>query len=77
MPAWLPTALRYTQAVLSVLIIAIILIQSKGSGVSSVFGGGEGNVYRTRRGAEKIIFRATIVLVVLWFATAIGSLLIR
>jgi len=77
MPAWLPSALRIVQAVLSVLIIGVILIQSKGSGVSSVFGGGEGNVYRTRRGAERVIFIATIVLVVLWFATAVASLMIR
>ena len=77
MPTWLPRALLIAQDVISVFIIILVLIQSKGSGVSAVFGGGEGNAYRTRRGAERVIFIVTIVLVGLWFATAISSLLVR
>lgn len=77
MPTWLPKGLLIVQDILSVLIIVLILIQSKGSGVSAVFGGGEGNAYRTRRGAERVIFITTIVLLVLWGGTAVANLLIR
>lgn len=69
MPAWLKSVLPAVQIGLSVILILLILIQSKGSGLSGVFGG-EGNVYRTKRGAEKIIFVTTIVVVVLFFGVA-------
>jgi preprotein translocase subunit SecG len=69
MPAWLKSALPVTQIVLSVVLIIFILLQSKGSGLGGVFGG-EGNVYRTKRGAEKILFVATIVVVILFFGVA-------
>jgi preprotein translocase subunit SecG len=69
MPAWLKSALPIVQISLSVVLILLILMQSKGSGLSGVFGG-EGNVYRTKRGAEKIIHVATIVVVILFFGVA-------
>jgi preprotein translocase subunit SecG len=69
MPAWLKSALPIVQIALSIILIFLILIQSKGSGLSGVFGG-EGNVYRTKRGAEKVIFIATIVAAILFFGVA-------
>lgn len=69
MPVWLKSVLPAVQIGLSVVLILLILIQSKGSGLAGVFGG-EGNVYRTKRGAEKIIFIATIVVVILFFGVA-------
>lgn len=58
------------QIVVAILLITAILLQSKGTGLSGVFGG-EGNVYRTKRGFEKILFYTTIVLSVLFFGIAI------
>ena len=69
MPAWLKSALPAVQIGLSVILILFILLQSKGSGLGGVFGG-EGNVYRTKRGAEKILFIATVVVVILFFGVA-------
>lgn len=69
MPAWLKSALPAIQIGLSVVLIILILLQSKGSGLSGVFGG-EGNVYRTKRGAEKVIFVGTIVVTILFFGVA-------
>lgn len=69
MPAWFKSALPAIQIGLSVVLILFILMQSKGSGLGGVFGG-EGNVYRTKRGAEKILFIATIVVVILFFGVA-------
>ncbi len=70
MPAWLDRTIPIVQVVLAVVLIGLILIQAKGAGLSGVFGG-EGNIYRTKRGAEKTIFMATIVLAVLFFVVAI------
>ena len=67
--------LTIVQIIISVFLIAAVLLQQRGGGLSPVFGG-EGGVYRTRRGMEKIIFRATIVLVVLFFLVAVLNLLL-
>ena len=49
------------QIILGILLILIIIIQQKGSGLGSSFGGGGGeSFYRTKRGAEKFLFYATI-----------------
>ncbi|PIZ43803.1 preprotein translocase subunit SecG, partial [candidate division WWE3 bacterium CG_4_10_14_0_2_um_filter_42_7] len=45
------------QIIMAVLLVAAILIQGRGTGLGGIFGG-EGGVYRTKRGAEKIIFIA-------------------
>lgn len=64
-----------SQIVVSVLLMTSILIQSRGSGLGLAFGGSSA-VYRTKRGAEKIIFRATIVLVALFLAISVAHLFI-
>lgn len=69
MPAWLKNALPFIQIGLSVVLVLFILIQSKGAGLSGVFGG-EGNVYRTKRGAERILFITTIAVAILFFGVA-------
>jgi len=67
------TSLGVAQIIISVALIAAILLQSKGTGLGSVFGG-DGSVFRTRRGAEKGLFQLTIILAVVFvllsFATA-------
>mgnify|MGYP001560457756 CR=1 FL=1 len=67
--------LPVVQIVISVLLITAILLQQRGTGLSATFGG-EGNVYRTKRGLEKFIFAATIVLAVLFFAAALFNILL-
>ena len=64
------------QIILAVLLIIAILLQQRGSGLSGAFGGGEGGAYSTRRGIEKILFRATIVIAVLFFGASIVKLLL-
>ena len=65
------------QIILSILIIALILLQERSSGMSGLLGGDSGGFYQARRGVEKAIFYATIVLVVAWIALAIYSLYIQ
>jgi len=67
--------LSIIQLVSAILLIVAILIQSRGAGLGGVFGG-EGGVYRTKRGAEKIIFIATIVLAAIFLGiTAVNIFL--
>ncbi|EKD84850.1 MAG: hypothetical protein ACD_38C00150G0012 [uncultured bacterium] len=47
------------QIILAILLIIVIIIQQKGSGLGASFGG-DMSFYRTKRGAEKLLFYATI-----------------
>ncbi|MFA6253337.1 MAG: preprotein translocase subunit SecG [Patescibacteria group bacterium] len=67
--------LNILQIVISILLIVTILLQQKGSGLGATFGG-DSAIYRTKRGAEKFIFRLTIVLSFLFLASALASLFI-
>jgi preprotein translocase subunit SecG len=68
--------LYIVQIIVSVLLVVVILLQQRGSGLGAGFGG-DGSVYRTKRGAEKIIFRLTIVLAVLFLATALANIFVE
>lgn len=72
----LHTLLKYFQLVVSVLLILGILVQNRSSGLSSTFGG-SGTIHVKKRGAEKVIFQATIVLAVLFVASSILALFVR
>ena len=63
---------KIIQIILAVILIAFILLQQRGSGLGMAFGG-EGNVYRSRRGVEKFLFMATIVVAVLFCITALAT----
>lgn len=77
MVALLTTALPYIQAILSVLLVVAILLQQTGSGMGALGGGsGDDSVHYTRRGAEKTLFQATIVLAILFVITALVALVI-
>lgn len=69
------TYLPIIQIIISVLLVISILLQARGSGLSSVFGG-ESTFYHTRRGMEKVIFYSTIVLAVLFVITNLVSFLL-
>jgi len=67
--------IQIAQVIIAILLMLAILLQNRGAGLSGVFGG-SGEVYRSKRGAEKILFIATIVLAVLFFAVALAGILI-
>ena len=71
--AILKALLPYAQIVVAVLLIGAILLQQKGVGLGAAFGG-EGGVYRTKRGFEKVIFISTIILGALFVLLAILGL---
>lgn len=69
--------LYLAQIVLAIAIIAIVLIQSKDAGMSNMFGGGgDMGVYKTRRGVERTLFNATIVLGIIFMVLCLVTVLV-
>jgi len=66
--------LNILQIIISVLLIVCILIQQRGTGLSSAFGG-EGNIYRTKRGLEKYLHIFTIFLATIFLLTALFNII--
>ncbi|MEA2529920.1 MAG: preprotein translocase subunit SecG [Thermomicrobiales bacterium] len=67
------TAIRLVMVIVSIVLILVILLQTKGSSFSGAFGGDTGSIYRTRRGVEKTLFQFTIGVGVLFVILAIIS----
>jgi protein translocase SecG subunit len=53
------------QLLIAISLTTIIVIQAKGSGLGSTFGG-QSQTYHSKRGVEKAIFTTTIILAVLF-----------
>lgn len=68
--------LTILQIIFSAFLIGAILLQARGSGLSTTFGGG-GEFYRSRRSIEKILVYATVILAVLFGLLSIILLLPR
>ncbi len=67
--------LNVSQLALAAILVACILLQARGAGLGASFGG-EGNVYRTKRGVEKRLFQATIVFAILFFGVSLANALV-
>ncbi len=64
------------QIILSILLVVVIILQQRGSEAGIAFGGG-GESFRSKRGLEKFLFYATIVLAVLFAANSILTLVLQ
>jgi len=64
------------QVTLSVLLIVIILIQQKGSGMGAAFGGGDSNVFSSKRGVDKVLHNGTIIIAILFFTISLIRIII-
>ncbi len=62
--------LLISQAAIAVLLTVSILLQSRGSGLGSAFGSDFGGYY-TKRGFERFLVYATVILSILFFVLAI------
>lgn len=72
------TVLPYVQVVLSVLLMVAIVLQRTGASLGGAFGADNfSSGFHTRRGFEKTLFRATIVLAVLFALSALAHLFIN
>jgi preprotein translocase subunit SecG len=64
--------LNVAQILISIVLIVVVLLQAKGSGFGAGLGGTT-SAFRTRRGLEKSLFQATIVLTVIFLAMSAWS----
>jgi preprotein translocase subunit SecG len=63
--------IKIAQIVIAVLLMAAILMQNRGAGLGGVFGG-SGGVYLTKRGLEKKLFIATIILAAIFILLSLA-----
>jgi len=68
--------LTISQIITALVLIIAILLQQRGAGGSALFGGGGSTSYYTKRGFEKILFIATIVLAGLFIITSFLNLVL-
>jgi preprotein translocase subunit SecG len=64
------------QILLSIALVAAILLQSRGTGLSGTFGG-DSAVYRSRRGVERRLWQFTILLLVLFVLFAVVAFIVQ
>ncbi len=60
------------EVIVSIGLILSILLQARGAGLSSAFGG-DSSVYRSRRGIEKTLYRFTIALTIVWVIFSVAA----
>ena len=68
--------LPYIQIGIGILLIIFILLQQRGTALGSAFGGEESGFYSTRRGLQKKIFWATVVVGALFIISALLNLIL-
>lgn len=66
--------LAIAQIAAALILMILVLLQTKSGGLSDIFGGSGTEIYRTKRGLEKFIFIATIVLSIIFFGIALANL---
>lgn len=67
----------YVQIILSIILIGAIILQQTGSSLGGAFGGDNFSAgFHKRRGFEKLLFNATIVIAILFGITAFAALII-
>ncbi|MBP9686196.1 MAG: preprotein translocase subunit SecG [Candidatus Doudnabacteria bacterium] len=71
----LPQIIQLANIISMVLLIIFITLQNRSQGLSTVFGGG-GTVVGNRRGFEKWLFYATIIVAVLFAGLSTTSIII-
>lgn len=69
------TFLEIVEIIAGVLLVISVLFQHRGTGLGGAFGGQDMS-YRSRRGLERFLLRATIVLAAVFLVTAIAQLLV-
>ena len=68
--------LQIVQIIVSLALIVAILLQAKGAGLGGIFGG-EGGIYKSRRGVERTLFNVTIGLTVIFFIVSVATVFLQ
>lgn len=61
----------------SIALIISVILQSKGAGLGGLTGADTGGIFTARRGIEKILFRVTIGLSILFFVLAVTTVIVK
>lgn len=64
--------LNVAEIVISIALVICILLQQQGSGLGTMFGGAGGESYRSKRGAEAVLFNATVFLISLFIVVGLA-----
>lgn len=67
--------LNIVEILISLVLIFVVLLQTRGSGFSATFSS-DSSIYRSRRGVEKTLFNFTIGLAVLFVLVSIANVLL-
>lgn len=70
----LANILPWLQVIVAILLIGSILVQRSGEGLGATFGGSGGGVFYAKRGAEKFLFIASIILAGLFIIVSVLNL---
>jgi len=70
--------LKYSEVVVSILLIISVLLQNRSGGLGTVFGGvSGGEFYRSKRGLEAFLYNSTIVLGIIFSFIALAIAVIN
>ncbi|MEX0594844.1 MAG: preprotein translocase subunit SecG [Patescibacteria group bacterium] len=69
------TVIQISQFASAILVVVSILLQHRGTGLGGAFGGNDTS-YRSRRGVERVLFRATIVFAAIFIVSAIARIFV-
>jgi preprotein translocase subunit SecG len=61
----------------SIALIVSVILQSKGAGLGGLTGSDTGGIFTARRGIEKVLFRVTIGLSILFFILALATVIVK
>ena len=70
--SFLAPYVQFAQILIAIALVAVVLLQSRGSGMGSGFSA-DSSIYRTRRGVERTLFQFTIGLAVLFVLISLVS----
>ncbi len=68
------TYILLVQVIVSIALMVLILVQSRGEGFSASFSS-DSSIFRTRRGVEKTLFQLTIAVAIMFILLSIASVL--
>jgi len=71
------TFLDISLIIVSIALITLVVLQSKGAGLGGLTGQDSGGMFSARRGIEKTLFRLTIIFSVIFFSLTLMTVLIR
>ncbi len=63
--------LKYIEVIAAVGVLVTVLLQNRSGGLGAVFGGSGGELYRSKRGLEAVLYNGTIIFGILFVVVAV------